>query len=379
MSNIKSKILLLLNSDNRKVRAIELKLEFRKIKKSFSELHLGHHLRRFYLLFFILSCLIPLFAIKPSASIDNRFLQITNQFQVADNTPVTFAEPISFVPQIESNFKSSMFQKYIIQANENIELLVARLAPINKQTLEVNNPNKEFKADVEIIIPAVNGLLIGFNKDTNFNEMSKALGKTEEEIKKDNGDAKEGYIFQPTDTPVQLKKDFDTAIIKLRTPVVVNRPIAFSQAYNYPSSDLSGSFGAFVANTRGVLVDDGNGWSLGQCVSLVKRWQNFIGAPSGYWPGNYPAPAYYSYINGYTSMAPATPSYNIVIVSDPNSLRAGDLLITTGYPSHTGIASGRNGGGTFDMYDQNSPMGSAPRFNTYPNSMFIGALRYIKS
>jgi hypothetical protein len=31
------------------------------------------------------------------------------------------------------------------------------------------------------------------------------------------------------------------------------------------------------------------------------------------------------------------------------------------------------------MYDQNSPFGSAPRFNTYPNRMFIGALRYIKN
>jgi hypothetical protein len=379
MSNIKSKVLALLNRDSRKVMAIETKLEFRKIKKSISDLHLGHHLRRFYLLFFILSCLIPLFAIKPSASIDNRFLQITNQFQVADNTPVTFAEPVSFVPSVESNFKSAQFQKYKIQAGENLQLLVARLNPVNQETLEVNNPNNEFKADEEIIIPTSNGLLIGYNKDTNFNEMAKALGKTEDEIKKDNGDQKEGYIFQSSDTPVQLKKDFDTAIVKLRTPIAVNRPIAFSQNYNYPSSDLSGSFGSFVANTQGLLVDDGNGWSLGQCVSLVKRWQNFIGAPSGYWPGNYPAPAYYSYLNGYTSMAPASASYNIVVVTDPNSLRAGDLLITTGYPSHTGIASGRIGGGTFDMYDQNSPMGSAPRFNTYPNSMFIGALRYVKS
>jgi hypothetical protein len=379
MSILKSKILSLLNSDSRKIMAIETRLEFRKIKKSIGSLNLGHHLKRFYLLFFILSCLIPLFAIKPSASIDNRFLQITNQFQVADNTPVTFAEPISFVPQVESNFKSSLFQKYKIQVGENMDLLEARLRPISRETLEVNNAGKEFKADEEIIIPAANGLLIGYNKDTNFNEMAKALGKEESEITKNNGDTKEGYIFQASDMPAQLKKDFDTAIIKLRTPVNINRPINFSQAYNYPSSDLSGSFASFVSNTQGVLVDDGNGWSLGQCVSLVKRWQNFIGAPSGYWPGNYPAPAYYSYLNGYTSMAPASASFNIVVVSDPYSLRAGDLLITTGYPSHTGIATGRVGGGTFDMYDQNSPMGSAPRFNTYPNSMFIGALRYIKS
>jgi hypothetical protein len=379
MSNIKSKILALLNRDSRKVMAIETKLEFRKIKKSISDLHLGHHLRRFYLLFFILSCLIPLFAIKPSASIDNRFLQITNQFQVADNTPVTFAEPVSFVPTVESNFKSAQFQKYKIQTGENLDLLLARLAPINKESLEVNNPSKEFKADEEIIIPASNGLLIGFNKDTNFNEMAKALGKTEDEVKKDNGDQKEGYIFQSSDTPVQLKKDFDTAIVKLRTPIAVNRPITISQSYNYPSSDLSGSFSSFVANTQGLLVDDGNGWSMGQCVSLVKRWQNYIGAPSGYWPGNYPAPSYYSYINGYTSMAPYTPSYNIVIVSDANSLRAGDIVITTGYPSHTGIATGRVGGGSFDIYDQNNPTGSVSRFNTLGNGTFIGALRYVKS
>jgi hypothetical protein len=78
-------------------------------------------------------------------------------------------------------------------------------------------------------------------------------------------------------------------------------------------------------------------------------------------------------------MAPDVPSFRIVIVTDVNALSSGDILITTGYPSHTGIATGRKGGGTFDMYDQNSPVGSAPRFNTYPNRMFIGALRYIRN
>ena len=142
MSNIKSKVLSLLNPTSRKVMVIETKLEFRKYKKTFLELRFFQHLKKFYLLFLILSCLIPLFAIKPSASLDNRFLQITNQLQVADNTPVIFAEPVSYIPEIGSNYQSTQFQKYTIKPNENIDLLLARLAPINKESLEVNNPIK---------------------------------------------------------------------------------------------------------------------------------------------------------------------------------------------------------------------------------------------
>jgi hypothetical protein len=381
MSNYRSK---LINEAKLKVQYIEFKLELRKFKKAVRNSRFISNLKKFYLLFLICACILPLFTLKPSAQIESKLIKIANQLQISDNTPIVFAEPANYKPELNENFKSVDYIKYKLLKSENLDLIVSRFSSINKDTIVINNPNKEFTENQEIILPTTNGYLIGFGKDFNVTETAKALDKNESEIKELMRDQAEGYILIKNNNPVEVKKNYDINLIKLRTPIPDSKPIVISpnttiNSTSFPSSDLSSSFATFVNNTRGISQHDGNGWSPGQCVSLVKRWQQFIGAKSGYWPGNYPAPAYYAYLAGNRTMAPDSPSFKVVVVTDPNSLQAGDLLITTGYPSHTGIATGRIGGGTFDMYDQNSPVGSAPRFNTYPTRMFIGAIRYIKN
>jgi hypothetical protein len=392
MSTMKTKLLSIIDSSNRKILLIELKLELRKIQKQIKNLKISHHLKKFYLVFFICACLIPLFSIKPTATSDSKFLKLIKDFQLSENKEVVFAEPINYIPTLTETSKSSDFFVYKLKTSETQDTLLSRFSFINKSTLSINNPGKEFKEGSDIIIPNKNGYLFGYNKDTNFDEMAKALNKDANDLKKLSQTSQEGFVFVNGEDPEKIKKDFDIAIIKLRTPAVVEKKITFAKANtsnnnngsvqvnsSIESSDLSGQLSAFISSTKGVNQHDGNGWSYGQCVSLVKRWQQYIGARSGFWPGNYPAPAYYTFLGGNSSMAPNSPSFRVVVVSDVNSLKAGDVLITTGYPSHTGIATGGIGKGTFDIYDQNSPVGSGPRFNTYPKSMFIGALRYIKN
>lgn len=392
MSTMKNKLLSIIDSNNRKILLIELKLEIRRIQKSIKNLKISHHLKKFYLVFFICACLIPLFSIKPTATSDSKFLKIIKDFQLTENKEIVYAEPINYIPTLAENITSTDFFVYKVKANENVDTLLSRFNFINKSTLTLNNPNKEIKDGSDVIIPNKNGYLFGYNKDTNLDEMSKALKKDLNELKKITQANTEGYIFAEGEDPEKIKRDFDTTIIKLRTPVVVEKKITFAKTNNIvqnnnaqvnsssiESSNLSEQLSSFISSTKGISQHDGNGWSMGQCVSLVKRWQQFIGARSGFWPGNYPAPAYYSFLGGNSSMAPSSPSFRVVVVSDVNSIQAGDILITTGYPSHTGIATGGKGNNTFDIYDQNSPVGSSPRFNTYPKSMFIGALRYIRN
>jgi hypothetical protein len=361
---------------------IELKIELRKLKIKFNNLHLAHHLKKFYLVFLIAACIIPLQSINPSAQNDNKLMQISSQLQIVNNANQVYAQPHDITPELALNFKSNLYSVYKLQKNENIDTLIARLGNLNKDTILINNPNKEFIEGKDILLPLSNGLLLGFNKDSNIKEMAEALKKSEDDLNKQKNGLNEGYFFFNSDEPSKLKKEFDDNIIRIRTPKVDSKPIQVNSvvsASSFPASDFSSALAGFINQTKGISQHDGNGWSPGQCVSLVKRWQQYIGAKSGYWPGNYPAPSYYAYLAGNKSMAPDVPSYKIVVVTDVNSMKAGDLLITTGVPSHTGIATGRVGGGTFDIYDQNSPFNSPPRFNTYPTRMFIGALRYIKA
>ncbi len=386
MSNPIRNLIRYFTSSDFKMRLLESKLNIRKTIFKLNQLTITHHIKKFYLVFFICACMIPLYTLQPLASSeDSKFLKLTNQLQVdAKSNPIEYSDLATYTPNL-SEVKSSLFETYKLKKSDNIDKINARFNNLNRTTLETNNANREWKEGNDIIIPKSNGLLIGFNKDTNVEEYSQAINQSLDTLKNAKGDQTEGFFFFPSDNASELKKSFDSNIKKLREPKVVIQSSNGSvtrpsyTAYNVPSGNLSSQFQDFVNRTRGVNQHDGNGWNPGQCVSLIKQWQRYLGASSGYWPGNYPAPAYYAYLSGNRSMAPDVPSFRIVIVTDVNALSAGDIIVTTGYPSHTGIATGRNSGGTFDIYDQNSPFGSAPRFNTYTNRMFIGALRYIKN
>lgn len=120
---------------------------------------------------------------------------------------------------------------------------------------------------------------------------------------------------------------------------------------------------------------DTGGTYLGECVSLVKQWGAFIGRGQGYWPGDYPREAFNAYRNG---------DYRIVgndrntsVVSDWRDLQAGDIIIMQGFPSHTGVASGKKTGSQYEMFDQNSPRTGDPSYlHMYDGSKFIGGIRY---
>lgn len=135
----------------------------------------------------------------------------------------------------------------------------------------------------------------------------------------------------------------------------------------------------FINKYEGKLIGDPNGYYEGQCVSLVKQWQNHIEVPFLYWYDNYPAPAYTNYLEGGNSIAIPTSKYSIMNIypRDVTSLEAGDLVILTGAPSHTAIATGRVTDGKYEVFEQNAPnYMNPPNLSFYNNSTFIGAIRY---
>jgi hypothetical protein len=141
-----------------------------------------------------------------------------------------------------------------------------------------------------------------------------------------------------------------------------------------PKQGRSDEFNRFYAQTNGKKIADPNGYYPGQCVSLVKQWGAFIGRRYGFWSGDYPEPAFNAYRMGDKRMVGDDP--NTSIISDWRQLQAGDIIIMRGYPSHTGIASGKISGSRYEMLDQNSPQGSEVTLHTYDGSNFIGAIRY---
>jgi hypothetical protein len=375
----------LFDKSNRKLLKIELKLEYRKLVQRFKKLHLKTHIKKFYLLFIVLALIIPLFTINPSASQESKLLQLVGANQRSDNTPIVFAEPSNVIPEI-SYSNTSLYSKYTLKNNETFESLLARLTNLNKDSLVVNNPGKEFKPGSEVIIPSKNGLLIGYNKSSDSREISKGLEIPEIDVINQFKKEGEGYFFKQTDNPIIEKKEYDIRVSKSRYNISANTrvdiiPNAQNSSSNaLPGEDLSDALNSFIANFKGQRHHDGNGWSMGECVSLVKRWQQFIGAAYGIWPGynGYPRNAWAGYRAGNRGMAPDNATFGVMIVSDVNSLKPGDILVINTPTSHTGLATGRYNGNSYEVFDQNSPVGSVANFNYYSKSTFITALRYYK-
>ena len=145
------------------------------------------------------------------------------------------------------------------------------------------------------------------------------------------------------------------------------------------STTFSDKLYEFVKNKAGEKTPAGNNPPVlyNQCVSLVRIWQYSLGGGDTFWFGGYPIPAYRAYKSGVKSIAYGNQKYSVQIVENVNALQAGDLVIMTGIPSHTGIATGRASQKTYELFDENSPQGSAPTINEYSKTQFIGALRYL--
>jgi hypothetical protein len=371
---------------NRKMMLIEFKLESRKFKQNFNKLRLGSNIKKLYLLFIVLALLIPLFSINPSAKQDSRLLQLVGANQKIDNTPLVFAEPASIIPDYNPKAKNLNFQKYTIKENESLDSLLFRITNLNRESLTVNNPGKEFVPGNEIIIPNENGFLLGYNTSSDSREIAAGLEKEEAEIRELFKSEPEGYIFNATDTPLVFKRSYDAKVAQVRYSISRSTQINFIPQYSttnssaVPGEDLSDAMNSFITKFQGMRHHDGNGWSMGECVSLVKRWQQSIGAAYGIWPGynGYPRNAWAGYKAGDRGLAPDNTTFGVMIVTDVNSLKPGDIIVIDSYTSHTGLATGRYYGDSYEVFDQNSPVGTAAKFTTYSKSSFIAGLRYYR-
>jgi hypothetical protein len=140
-----------------------------------------------------------------------------------------------------------------------------------------------------------------------------------------------------------------------------------------------------VKTVRVCGVPDGNGLIYGQCVSLAKQWQKYIGAThSSVWPSrgdDWPLYSYEEWKAGRNlALARPSPGYTIVAIDDYFELLPGDMLIAkfSGYSSsHVGIfvSFDKDNKEKFILFDQNP---NPPRQNTYSKSIFRGAIRYLK-
>jgi hypothetical protein len=370
---------------------LELKLEIRKISNNIKKSQVFSYIFKAYLFFIVGISVFSLLNIATSASYNAnkaKLVQSSENEVLIEDRPLLFMAPTLIIPVVQAEENNSYYQMYKIKDGETLQTLSARFE-LKEDSLTTNNPGKEFKTGTNIVKPKSNGYLLGYNKDSNTKDLSQATKVAEDEIKKQKNQD-EGYIFLAGNSASEVKTAYETNLTRIRFQIAENARIKLlqSQQATYSSNtgyvaseapagqDFSDSMNRFMGNTRGVSQHDGNGGYYGQCVSLVKRWQMYIGASKGVWPGGYPAPAFYSFRAGDRSMAPSNANYTAVVVGDVNALRAGDIVVLVGYPSHTGIATGKVSGTQYELYEQNP---SAPRTAMFNKGGFIGALRYIRN
>ena len=141
-----------------------------------------------------------------------------------------------------------------------------------------------------------------------------------------------------------------------------------------------------ITNGKSIPVpppESGNTILDGECVSLVKYWQVYIGGLSGYWSNNYPVETFNGlYLKGNKEMAKDNDKYITYGFGSIDSLRAGDIVIldpSSSPSSHTGIATGYVDNNQFEIVDQNwDGLRGKTRKSKYNKNTFVGAIRYIK-
>ncbi|MGL4758567.1 MAG: peptidoglycan-binding protein [Patescibacteria group bacterium] len=134
----------------------------------------------------------------------------------------------------------------------------------------------------------------------------------------------------------------------------------------------------FYIKYSGKRIPDPNGYLSGECVSLVKQWQKFIGQEFGFWPGDTPVTALQAYKNGNRTMALSSFKSKVEFIGDINQVKPGDILVFgTPYGNHTGIATGKYINGWIEMIEQNNPAEKGITQKQLMNqNSFKGALSY---
>ncbi|MGL4759435.1 MAG: hypothetical protein ACRCXZ_08925 [Patescibacteria group bacterium] len=160
---------------------------------------------------------------------------------------------------------------------------------------------------------------------------------------------------------------------------------------NIPGNyNFSNELKEFIQKNRGLQTDP-NGTYYGQCVSLSKQWQSYIGASFSAWLAkgvdpNYTGPVqkYNAIKGGDLSGFQENEKYKIVLIEDKNSLEPGDVILmkSTSPYGHTGILTSHDST-NFKIFDQwlGETVGGAnglPMERSYSKSLFLIAVRYIK-
>jgi hypothetical protein len=126
----------------------------------------------------------------------------------------------------------------------------------------------------------------------------------------------------------------------------------------------------------------------GECVSLVKAFQNKIGASSSAWAAYYPEDKWNKYRQGDNSGFKETSKFKVIQITDYNQLEAGDIMIINQrykfnpelnlWVTHTGLFMNySNDKSKYTIWDQNSNKGRIAASNDYSKNSFVGAFRYI--
>lgn len=157
----------------------------------------------------------------------------------------------------------------------------------------------------------------------------------------------------------------------------------------------SDKYNQFVNQFYNQKLADPAGYYPGQCVSLTKRFINYLGLwYDTSWVGsgnNYSQPAFDAFASGQNEIVQHSGvvngiAYTTQIISNYTQLKAGDLVFTNTYAygglttSHTGIATGSYDSNNFQVFDQNwsgGDTGLNAGYDLLNKSLFRGAIRVV--
>jgi hypothetical protein len=357
---------------------IETKVDLRNKAKNFNTklskiIRFINLAKKMYLVILVLTILVSLNAILPQAFNKSR----ANQFFKAEDvsTKIIFT-PSSVIPVIKAGAYQD-YTVYSLKEGETLEIISSRTT-LKIETITLNNVNKSFKAGEIIVLPRTNGYLFGYNKDISKEDIKEITGK---EI-----DREEGYILLEGENVANIKKEITTKQVRIEYKKrfgvdLIGDFVVVGQG----TSDFTAEVNAFYNSHKGYRWVAPDGSYLGECVSLSKRWQTFIGASFGVWPGENGSPglAFDSFTSGDKSMAPDNNKFYTGAVLNPYDIKAGDIVTTkfnySARFSHTGIATGKVENGNIEIVEQNNPSWTgATQIGNTPISGFRGAIRYIK-
>lgn len=120
------------------------------------------------------------------------------------------------------------------------------------------------------------------------------------------------------------------------------------------------SFNKFFAqyNGQGNIGDTPE--NVGECVGLIEKWIDFLNLGGHHVWGN-----------ANQLLADADPKYFQIIYNTPDNVpQIGDIVVLSsdfnGTVGHTGISTGVGDTNTFELFEQNDPLGGVSQKKTYP-------------